>query len=62
MTNGMTNKNKALEGMKAAKTKSGNGAFASKAAAAAATTKKKNPLASIAISTMLKMNRIKPKK
>lgn len=54
--------NKALEGMKAAKTKSGKGAFASKTATSAATTKTKNPLASMAISTMLKMNRIKPKK
>ena len=62
MTNGMTNKNKALEGMKAAKTKSGKGAFASKAAAAATTTKKKTPLAGMAISAMLKMNRLKPKK
>ena len=60
MTKGMTNKNKALEGMKAAKTKSGKGAFASKAATAAAKTK--TPLAGMAISAMLKMNRLKPKK
>jgi hypothetical protein len=52
--------NKALEGMKANKTKSGKGAFASKAAAAAAKTK--TPLAGMAISAMLKMNRLKPKK
>jgi hypothetical protein len=57
MTKGMTNKNKALEGMKANKTKSGKGAFASKAAA-----KTKTPLAGMAISVMLKMNRLKPKK
>ena len=53
----MTNKNKALEGMKTAKTKSGKGAFTSKAAA-----KTKTPLAGMAISAMLKMNRLKPKK
>ena len=56
----MTNKNKALEGMKANKTKSGKGAFVSKAATAAAKTK--TPLAGMAISAMLKMNRLKPKK
>lgn len=49
--------NKALEGMKAAKTKSGKAALTSKVAA-----KTKTPLAGMAISTMLKMNRLKPKK
>lgn len=52
--------NKALDAMKAGKTKSGKSAFASKAANA--TAKTKTPLAGIAISSILKMNRLKPKK
>lgn len=57
MIKGIANKNKALEGMKAAKTKSGKAALTSKVAA-----KTKTPLAGMAISAMLKMNRLKPKK
>ena len=60
MIQGIVNKNKALESLKNAKVNSGKGAFASKAANA--TAKTKTPLAGIAISSILKMNRLKPKK
>jgi hypothetical protein len=56
MMKGMSNQNKSLEALKAKKAKSAKAAFSK------TQTKSKTPLAGIALSSMLKMNKLKPKK
>jgi len=56
MMKGMSNQNKSLETLKANKTKSAKAAFSK------TNTKSKTPLAGMALSSMLKMNKLKPKK